>query len=254
MENIKTPADFEAHYQTARIGGRGYRVAPGNRKFWRKVDAGQWEPETFTVLTRFLRADSVYVDVGGWVGPTVLFAAAQGASVYCVEPDAVAYERLLANLRINKIAGVQSFHGALHAHNGSVKINNPEDFGNSETRVQPLGGDGIVVPALDIFTLVDLWGIGKIDLLKMDIEGAEFALMPMLIKFISKIKPVIHLSLHAPFLPQADRRENLTAVVELANNYKFTYDKRLNQITPEDILGAPFADKFTAITMSDSAF
>ena len=95
--------------------GERYRVAPGNRKFWRKVDAGQWEPETFTVLARCLRADSVYVDVGGWVGPTVLFAAAQGASVYCVEPDPVAYERLLANLRINKVAGVQSFHGALHA-------------------------------------------------------------------------------------------------------------------------------------------
>ncbi len=241
---------------SAFIGGKQYRVAHGNDKFWRKVTDNQWEPYTFTVLDRLLGADSVYLDVGAWVGPTVLFATQRCQRVYGIEPDPVAYERLLVNLRMNGIDSVQSFHGALGVVNGTVQIANAEDFGNSETRVQADRGaqesGGVTVLAMDIFSLIEWWGIEKIDLLKMDIEGAEFDLVPSLIALLPKIKPAIHLSLHAPFFPPPERQDKLATVIELAKHYAFCYDKRFNQISPKEILDEQFTHKCNPVLLTDT--
>ncbi len=237
----------------ATIDGRCYRLAPEDRKFWRAVAANEWERHTFMVLDRCLRADSVYLDVGAWIGPTVLFAAARCRTVYCIEPDPVAYERLLANLRMNDITNVLPFHGALGGGNGPVQIANEKSFGNSKTRVQATPDDaGVTVLGMDIQRLIEGWGIKKIDLVKMDVEGAEFDLMPPLLDFLPRTKPGIHLSLHAPFFPQSERREKLAAVVELANRYAFCYDKRLNKIASEEILGERFTHRFNTITLTDA--
>ncbi len=247
-----------AYYRTkgyfpATIGDRRYRLAVGNARFWDTVERDEWEPDTFTVLDRCLRPDSVYLDIGAWIGPTVLFAAQRCQTVYCLEPDPVAYERLLGNLRMNGVDNVLPFHGALGAGNGRIQIVNEENFGNSETRVQAGPGGGVTVLAMDIFSLIDLWGIEKIDLLKMDIEGAEFDLMPSLIALLPRIKPTIHLSLHAPLLPPHRRREKLAAIVQLAGHYAFCYDKRLNPISPKEILEERFTDKFNTVVLTDEA-
>lgn len=241
------------------LHGKRYRLAPGNDKFWRKVAAGQWERKTFQFLERCLRADSVYLDVGAWIGPTVLFAATCCKTVYCIEPDPVAYQRLLMNLQLNRIDNVLPFHGALAVANGPVRIANAEDFGNSETRVTAEATSGnednhATVLAITLNDLLNWWGIDRIDVLKMDIEGAEFALIPSLIDLLSAGntgKPHIHLSLHAPFLPPSERHHKLAAVVELARHYAFIYDKHLKRIAPEAILQESFTEKCNAVALTD---
>ena len=172
----------------AKLAGGRYRLVPEDRKFWRMAAGGQWERHTFRILEQLLRPDSVYVDVGAWIGPTVLFAAARCKVVYCIEPDAVAYERLLGNLRMNGIDNVLPFHGALGVRNGTVQIagEKGKGFGTSETRVQATPTDGgadvaATVLAMDLPRFIQHWGIERIDLMKIDIEGAEFDLAPALI-------------------------------------------------------------------------
>ena len=241
-------------YIEGKIVDAVYRLNPEDDWFWRKVHSGKWEKDTFVALERYLRPDSVYVDIGAWIGPTVLFAAARCKTVYCVEPDPIAYERLLANLRMNNIANVQSFHGALGVRNGTVHIANEKGFGNSETRVQATPADGgVTVLAMDLSSLMTWWGIARIDFLKMDVEGAEFDLVPSLITLLPRIKPQIHLSLHAPLFPQAERRDKLATIVELAGHYACCYDQRLNKISPREILEAPFAQKFNTVLLADTA-
>ena len=245
----------------AKLHGKPYRFVPEDRKFWRKAAAGEWEQHTFAFLEHCLRADSVCLDVGAWIGPTVLFSSARCRTVYCIEPDPVAYERLLANLRLNDVTNVLPFHGALSRVNGCVQIANADGFGNSETRVQTehqtaAAGNSAVnyaVPGMTLSSFIAGWGIEKIDLLKMDIEGAEFDLVPALIDLLPRFKPCIHLSLHAPLLPESARREQLAAVVELAERYAFCYDKRLKPIQPADIMSAPFATRFNAVALTDRA-
>ena len=245
---------------TANIGGKRYRLAPEDRKFWRKAASGQWERHTFNILDQLLRPNSVYVDVGAWIGPTVLFAAARCKVVYCIEPDAIAYERLLGNLRMNGVDNVLPFHGALGVRNGTVQIagEKGKGFGTSETRVQATPTDGgadvaATVLAMDLPRFIQHWGIERIDLMKIDIEGAEFDLAPALIDLSATLKPAIHLSLHAPLFPQSERQAKLTAIVPLAECYAFCYDHRGNKIQPRDILEEPFVSRFREVVLVDEA-
>ena len=246
------------------IGGSALRVVPEDRKFWRAAASGQWERDTFEFLERALRPDSIYVDLGAWIGPTVLFAAARCKTVYCVEPDAVAYERLLANLRMNDISNVRTFHGAIGSQNGRARLTNPADFGNSETRARLVVGDAEATAAtaqgtalaMDLPGFIQWWGIKKIDLLKIDIEGGEFdltsSLIEMLIELPAATKPSIHLSLHAPLFPSAERHAKLAAIVSVAEHYTHCYDQRLNKIPIRAILEEPFVGKFKAVVLSNT--
>lgn len=239
-----------------RLHGKRYRLAPEDRKFWRRVAAGRWEPQTFTFFEHCLRPDSVCVDVGAWIGPTVLFAAARCRTVYAIEPDPVAYERLLANLRLNDITNVRPFHGALGPTHAPLRIANHKHFGSSETRTLAADGDdGHRVMGFTPAGYLDCWGIERIDLLKMDVEGAEFALVPAIVDLLARHhhKPHIHLSLHAPLLPEAERRAQLAAVAELAARYAFAYDKRLRPISPDDITGERYTHHSNEVALTDRA-
>ena len=43
-------------------------------KFYRKLAAGTWEPETFAFLNEFLDKKTHYFDVGSWIGVTPAYA------------------------------------------------------------------------------------------------------------------------------------------------------------------------------------
>lgn len=59
-------------YYAGALNGEPFRLDPYHSKFWRKATAGGWEPETFAVLDQHLSPDRDYVDIGAWIGPTVL--------------------------------------------------------------------------------------------------------------------------------------------------------------------------------------
>jgi len=242
--------------------GRGYRLAVADHAFWRKVAAGEWEAGTLAFFARALgtQGESVCVDVGAWVGPTALFAAPRCAQVFAVEPDPAAYERLLANLRMNRIANITPCHAAIAAVDGRAHLANHRHFGNSMTRAQTAGdgdpgdrsGATATVLSLRPATVIDHFDIARIDVLKIDIEGGEFALLPVLLALPMRLRPVVHLSLHAPLLPAAMRAPAMATVAELASQYKYIYDADNARITVDTITGETrFRDKFQAVALSD---
>jgi len=240
-------------YFPGNIGGKSYRFVPEDRKFWRKVAKNLWEPHTFKILDRCLSPHSVYVDIGAWIGPTVLYAAERCFSVYCVEPDSVAYERLLANLRMNRIRNVHPFHGAIGEKTGKLQISNVEDLGNSETRVsEDMIGDAGVVLSKSLSDYLSWWKIAEVDLIKIDIEGAEFDLLTSLMALPESLRKKVYLSLHAPHFPERDRREKLVSVAEFARDYRYCYDKNLGFIDAEEIPKGRFLRKYSEILLSNT--
>lgn len=251
--------------------GRRYRLAAADRAFWERVAAGDWERGTLRFFERALGTvgpDSVCVDVGAWVGPTALFAAQFCGRVFAVEPDPAAYERLLANLRMNAAANIAPCHAAIAPANGRVALANRRHFGNSMTRAQlstvdddgdgggdgstgDLGGNRATVLGLRLATFIDWLEIARIDLLKIDIEGGEFALLPALLALPMRLRPVVHLSVHAPLFPASERAEKLSTVAELAGQYAHIYDAENTAITADAIAtDARFRDKFQVAAMS----
>src|SRR4030095_11405574 len=72
-------------------------------------------------LKRLLRPGDVFVDIGANIGLFTILAGryvgAEGA-VYAFEPCAKTYERLLANVELNRLTNVSCYQAALSNHTG----------------------------------------------------------------------------------------------------------------------------------------
>ena len=90
-----------ADVRSVTVGERTFNVVSGHHdRFWDTCEGG-WEATTFDVLTDRLSTGSTFVDVGSWIGPMTLVAAACGAKVVAYEPDPGAADELTENLAAN---------------------------------------------------------------------------------------------------------------------------------------------------------
>ena len=72
-----------------------------NASFWASMQVGVWEPETFKIFDIFLDKNHSYVDLGAWIGPTVLYGCQNAKFCYAIEPDPVALKQLKNNEDLN---------------------------------------------------------------------------------------------------------------------------------------------------------
>jgi FkbM family methyltransferase len=223
------------HY-SARIHGISFRVNPSHLGFWRSVSRGRWENETFAILDRFLKTDLDFIDIGAWIGPLTLYGASQSRRVLAVEPDFHAYRCLLENLELNRVRNVVTFQAALGARTEirrmSIMQGQP---GNSLTRLTDLGpgGDTFEVPGFSWTDWVALANPGKVSLIKIDIEGGEFELLPAMMDYLAKGRPPLLISLHLPFLPPESHESCLAGFREVLDLYRNCLDERMQTIQPE---------------------
>lgn len=196
-----------------RKNGLEFNVTANHRiDFWHRVESGAWEPGTFKVFDHFLDQDTVYVDIGAWVGPTLLYAAQCVKASHAFEPDPVAFEELSRNLQSNDQAAwrrrVQIYWRAVDHQAGKLKLGNPRGGGDSMTSVlfsnESASWEVETISLPDFFAEHDLRS-GKV-FVKMDIEGAEYQLLPHLRELLSQPDLVLYLSVH-PWLLLQTRRD-----------------------------------------------
>lgn len=214
-------------YYAGTLNGLPFRLDPYHSKFWRKAAGGTWEPETFAVLDTHLDQDHDYLDIGAWIGPTVLYGAARARRVYCFEPDPVAFRYLAWNLELNKVTNVSAFSAALSQGVGIARMASfGGEAGDSMTSLLNDGDHGSDVITLgweDFASSADLSGVS---LVKMDIEGAEFDVLPQLLPWLKQQRPALYLSTHAPFLDAETRLERMQKLAELLSFYEACDDDR----------------------------
>lgn len=198
------------------MAGRKYACDPDHIRFWDKVTKGEWEPQTFSILDTLLHPDAVYCDIGAWIGPTVLHAAGKCKSVFCLEPDRIAYMYLLKNLKLNHLENVLPFNMALWTENAICRMASPRGKrGDSMTSLlRPDGNGNISVPCLTWQAWYELIGQPEITAIKMDIEGGEFKLIPAMSSYLLENRPGLYLSLHPHLLNQSKRYSAMGIMVE----------------------------------------
>jgi FkbM family methyltransferase len=138
-------------------------------------------PDVFTAEARRLflyeytpRAGDVVFDIGAGVGAeTLLFSRLVGESgrVVSVEAHPRTYRRLVDLCNVNELRNVTPLQLAASDTDGTARISDL-DHHLHNTMLDANGG-GIEVRARRIDTIADELGIRHIDLLKMNIEGAE---------------------------------------------------------------------------------
>lgn len=118
----------------------------------------------------------VIVDAGANIGMAgVYFSIVHPrARIYCIEPEAGNVEILRKNLAGPlKEGSVILVEAALHERDGVVNLSGDGWAYNYMVKEDGVSDGGRAVPAITPASLITKFGLERIDLLKMDIEGAE---------------------------------------------------------------------------------
>jgi FkbM family methyltransferase len=120
------------------------------------------------------RAGDIVFDIGAGIGAeALLFSRLVGDSgrVVSAEAHPRTFERLARLCEVNGLTNVTPLQLAVADTDGTVTISDTDQYLQNTM----LGGNGIEVSAKRIDTIAAELGISQIDLLKMNIEGAERA-------------------------------------------------------------------------------
>ena len=202
----------------------GHTVAlpdlPEYQKFYAKLRAEIWEPKTFATLKEFLDKDTIYVDIGGWIGVTPFWASHLAKRVITVEPDPKC--RAILKALAPRYPNVTVIEGAL-SPDKELKINAVAGFGSSETSALAIGdGEAVAVPGLSIVQVMPPTEEGPV-FVKVDIEGYEYEIADEIAKLsryrVKGLQVAVHPHLYARTLegPKVLRRFKAAAATrELA--------------------------------------
>jgi FkbM family methyltransferase len=139
------------------------------------IEDGYWEPHVESVLRRFLKPGSVFVDIGANVGwHTALASSIVGADglVYAIEPNPDNARLIAHTIQRNRLSNVRLIPLALGESTGfsafrSAIGSNGGFIGEEETDfIDP----GVTIVPTMRFDDLD---IAHVDVIKIDVEGAE---------------------------------------------------------------------------------
>ncbi|TNF22549.1 MAG: FkbM family methyltransferase [Rhodobacteraceae bacterium] len=237
----------------ATIRGTEYKLDPYHFAFWRAAAQERWEPGTLDAITTYLTPESTYVDIGAWIGPTVLHAARRCARVYCFEPDPTALRFLNWNLDLNGLHNVHSFGLALAAEPGLCRMatfgDNP---GDSQTSLLQTEAEHFVeVLAITWADFLAKARPENVTLIKMDVEGAEFDLVPTMCAYLEAERPALLLSTHGPYLDADKRKAAMAGLSEALAFYPNVFDENLASIDRAELLSDAAAEGFGTYLFTD---
>ncbi|WP_421999561.1 FkbM family methyltransferase [Reyranella sp.] len=163
-------------------GGTRVEVTLGNDQSLCLFVAGSFEPNEFAFLDRVVRPGMTFVDIGANEGLFTLFASrrvGRQGRVVSVEPSSRERASLEANLRRNGIGNVTVVPHALADRPGSARLQIAARLhGGHNTLgaftyddVDAVAVEEVAVETLD--ALAARLALGKVDVIKIDVEGAE---------------------------------------------------------------------------------
>lgn len=116
----------------------------------------------------------VILDTGANIGISALYFARKypGAKIVCAEPNPVALTYLDKNIASNKLANITIYAAALGADTGfGSLVESPESLLNTTVNVSALP------TPIPVVALTSLMEKHSVDLMKLDIEGAEWEVL-----------------------------------------------------------------------------
>jgi len=188
--------------------------------------AGCIDPNEFAFLDSVMDSGMVFVDVGANEGLYSVFAAKRAETVLSIEPSSREFERLRANLELNNLTNVRARKLALSNQSGEavLHVSGYEHEGqNTLGEFSYLGVELSYkerVPLKRLDDLIEEEGLKKIDIIKLDIEGAEFLALEGAPKTLRTSRPLLLLEL----FDSALRRQGSSAAEVVALLKSFNYE------------------------------
>jgi FkbM family methyltransferase len=175
-------------------------VFPGNQTSRTIFLTGRCDPNEFTYLNKILRRGGTFIDVGANMGLYTLFAARRvgpDGVVVAIEPSSRDFAILEAHLALNHLMNVHPLKIAISDRPGEADLLiAPENVSGHNTlgyfaydSVAPQGKERVRVERLD--DVVQRIGLQRVDVIKMDIEGAELHALHGAKEILKLFRPVI---------------------------------------------------------------
>ena len=149
---------------------------------------GSYEEPKQRLIASFLRPGTVFFDLGANVGFYSLLAARKGCRVVAFEPLPSNLAFLRRHIVLNHLTSVEVVEAAVCDRDGTAAF--AIDGHPSQTRLADAGGIFVLNVALDSLSLPPP------DVLKIDIEGAEYDALCGGKETITKSFPVVFLATH----------------------------------------------------------
>jgi FkbM family methyltransferase len=167
---------------------------------------GSYSEDQLTLLDKLLDKSSVFVDAGANQGEFTVAAARRvlQGRVYAFEPVSEYRERLIENVRLNGFRNVEILPVALGEQDGSLPIYDQQEEFTDGTRhegLPTLFSSGArrhlreVVPVKRFDEMAGELKLSRIDVIKLDIEGAEWIALRGAINSIGRFRPVLILEI-----------------------------------------------------------
>lgn len=133
-----------------------------------------WEENVYEVTENHFNKGGVVIDLGANIGTFSIYAAHFGAIVYAVEPEPHNREALEKNILLNNMNNkIHILPYAISDYKGTAVIN--DSGGGSTIKDDGIFGTEVEVMSLD--NLFALYHIENVDVLKIDVEGAELEIV-----------------------------------------------------------------------------
>jgi FkbM family methyltransferase len=187
---------------TISLQGQRVRLWPRSRIGWNLFAFGDYEPELRALFRRYVPEGGVVVEVGANIGwHLLLFCKLVGSSgkVHAFEPNRSVYAEMCGNLTLNQVKNATTWNCALSTESGNAIFQgvavNERGAGNGHLvladSVQDTGpaagGKEVRVESLDGLNLP----LTRLDLMKIDVEGAENEVLTGAIRTIERFLPVL---------------------------------------------------------------
>ena len=171
-------------------------VSGGLRTTWNLYYKRIHEPQVTSIFCSLINGGATVVDVGASIGYYTLLAAKRvgnDGSVYAFEPHPPSFERLIENVKLNDWKNVQAFNFAISDKKGEKKLYVFKS-GRASGSGFALRNDSVPI-TVKTMPLEDAVKT-DIDLVKMDIEGAEVEVLKGMERTLAKGKVKIICEVH----------------------------------------------------------
>jgi len=157
------------------------------------------EPNEFVFLDSVLKEGMVFVDAGANEGLYSLFASrcvGTSGRVFSFEPSQREFQRLECNILLNGLQNVHAVRAALAEAPGEMQLSiagsphaGQNTLGNFIYQVPLLRTESVSAQTLDAFAAES--GLTRLDVLKLDVEGAERRVLEGSRRVLRQMRPMV---------------------------------------------------------------
>ena len=159
---------------------------------------GSYELPTVKFIRSTLKPGAACIDVGAQIGYiTLVMASSQdrNVSVLSFEPEDANYAHLQRNLELNDLKNVTTVQKAVSSEPGSIKLylSADENAGTHSTVFVEgnVSEKFIEIPCTTLDDEISSRGMQRLDLIKIDVEGAEIDVIRGATNTLKSLKPTI---------------------------------------------------------------